>query len=525
MSNGRSGMRITSAPPASPECSAIQPAWRPITSTTRLRWWLSAVVWRRSMASVATWRAVSKPNVMSVPPRSLSIVFGTPTIGSPSAPRRAAAPSVSSPPITISPSTSSSARFERIRSAPSSRASGLVREEPRIVPPRGRMPRTDSIVSSSDTFSIGPRQPSRKPRIECPCWSMPLRTTARITAFRPGQSPPPVRTPMRISRPTYPRRGRSRLPAWWVLVAVAAVLGGCGSSGPTGVPKGVALTVYSSLPRAGVSARTAEAVAAGERLALADAHGRAAGRSIRLVELDSAVPGSGQAWDPAAVEANARRAVDDRTAIAYIGEPDLGASAASVPVTSGDQLLQVSPGDGLTTLTRADPAEPEELPERYYHGGRRNFVRLVPSDAQQAAAMVAWARAGGAHRLAIVRDDELFGRELAAEAAAAALREHMPVTAMAEARHGAADYLGLSRDVAARAPDAVIYTGLGDPDAARLLATLGRALPGAALYGSSALAQSPDAGGPPAQVLKPAGPASAYGKRGRAVLRRLRLQS
>src|SRR4051812_17632614 len=26
----------------------------------------------------------------------------------------------------------------------------------------------------------------------------PLRTTARITAFRPGQSPPPVSTPMRI---------------------------------------------------------------------------------------------------------------------------------------------------------------------------------------------------------------------------------------------------------------------------------------------------------------------------------------
>jgi len=330
---------------------------------------------------------------------------------------------------------------------------------------------------------------------------------------------------MRISRPTYPRRGRSRLPAWSVLAAVAAVIGGCGSSGPTGVPKGVALTVYSSLPRAGVSARTADAVAAGERLALADAHGRVDGRSVRLVELDSAVPGSGQAWDPAAVEANARRAVDDRTAIAYIGELDLGASAVSVPVTSGDQLLQVSPGDGLTTLTRADPAEPEELPERYYHGGRRNFVRLVPSDAQQATAMVAWARAGGAHRLAIVRDDELFGRELAAEAAAAAAREHVPVTVIAEARHGAADYLGLARDVAARAPDAVIYTGLGDPDAARLLTTIARALPRAALYGSSALAQSPDNGGPAAEVVKPAGPASAYGGRGRAVLRRLRLQS
>ena len=49
-----------------------------MTSTTITRLWLSAVVWSRSIASVATCTAVSKPNVMSVPPRSLSIVFGTP---------------------------------------------------------------------------------------------------------------------------------------------------------------------------------------------------------------------------------------------------------------------------------------------------------------------------------------------------------------------------------------------------------------------------------------------------------------
>ena len=329
---------------------------------------------------------------------------------------------------------------------------------------------------------------------------------------------------MRLSRPPYPRGRWRRLAVLAALAGVATAAGGCGSTGIAGVPKGAALTVYSSLPRAGVSARVADAVAAGERLALADAHGRVAGRAVRLVELDSAVPG-GQAWDPAAVEANARRAVDDRTAIAYIGELGLGASAVSVPVTSGDNLLQVSPGDGLTTLTRLDPAEPEELPARYYHGGRRNFIRLVPTDAQQAAAIVAWAHANGGHRLAIVRDDELFGRELAAEAEVAALREHLAVTGVQEARHGAADYTGLARDVASLTPDAILYTGIGDPDAVRLLTTISRALPAATLYGSSALANSPDGGGPSADVLTPAGPASAYGPRARAVLRRLREQT
>ena len=50
---GRSGVRMTSAPPAMPAMTAIQPAWRPMTSQTITRSWDSAVECRRSMASVA----------------------------------------------------------------------------------------------------------------------------------------------------------------------------------------------------------------------------------------------------------------------------------------------------------------------------------------------------------------------------------------------------------------------------------------------------------------------------------------
>ena len=63
MSNRTSGMRIAFAPPAMPECSAIQPACRPITSTISTRWCDSAVVCSRSIASIAMLTAVSKPNV------------------------------------------------------------------------------------------------------------------------------------------------------------------------------------------------------------------------------------------------------------------------------------------------------------------------------------------------------------------------------------------------------------------------------------------------------------------------------
>ena len=74
---------MTSALAEIPLCSAIQPAWRPISSTTITRSWLSAVECSRSIASVAIDTAVSKPKVASVPWTSLSIVLGTPTTGIP----------------------------------------------------------------------------------------------------------------------------------------------------------------------------------------------------------------------------------------------------------------------------------------------------------------------------------------------------------------------------------------------------------------------------------------------------------
>jgi branched-chain amino acid transport system substrate-binding protein len=276
----------------------------------------------------------------------------------------------------------------------------------------------------------------------------------------------------------------------------------------------------------GVSARRADAVGAGERLALADAHARAGGRRVRLVELDSSAPG-GDIWDPSAVEANARRATGDPSAVAYLGELDLGGSAVSVPVTSAADLLQVSPGDGLTALTRDDPDQPDLRPDGYYPERRRNFLRLVPTDAAQAQTMVSWARAEDARSLAIVRDDRLFGRELATEVAGAARRAHIPVTVVLEGRQGAADYSDVTADLAKRPADALVYTGLGGPSGERLLAAAARALPAATLYGTSALAASPLAvGGParPVNVLLPgAGPAG-YGRSGLRVLARLRAQ-
>ena len=201
-SKGFSGIRMTSPPPAIPECTAIQPACRPMTSTTITRSWDSAVVCRRSMASVAMDTAVSNPKVTSVPERSLSMVLGTPTTGSLCSLKSLwATPSVSSPPIAIRASKPRRLKVATTFSPPSSSLKGFVLDVCRIVPPRWISPETARRVSSSCCPVIIPFHPCRIPRMLSPSW-MPFLVMARMTALSPGQSPPPVKIPILMTLPS-----------------------------------------------------------------------------------------------------------------------------------------------------------------------------------------------------------------------------------------------------------------------------------------------------------------------------------
>ena len=172
--SGSSGIRITSAPPAIPLTTAIQPVWRPITSRTMTRLCDSAVVCSRSIASVAIETAVSSRTCSPSPRGRCRSSSGRRPPHTPcSAWRRDATPRVSSPPTATSASIPSRSMFSSTRSTPPSTRYGFVRDVPMIVPPRGRMPETSRGPSSSASPSISPRQPSRTP-----------------TTRSPGQAPP-----------------------------------------------------------------------------------------------------------------------------------------------------------------------------------------------------------------------------------------------------------------------------------------------------------------------------------------------
>jgi branched-chain amino acid transport system substrate-binding protein len=300
-----------------------------------------------------------------------------------------------------------------------------------------------------------------------------------------------------------------------VALLCAALLSGCVGNDDKAASRqpirGHVLTVYSSSPTEGPSAPSGRAVAAGERQALADAGARAGRYRIRLVELSSSKPNSGN-WDPGQVNENAKRAANDRRAIAYLGELNLGASAVSVPVTNERGLLQVSPGDGLASLT-AQPPRSAAGPERYYPSGRRSFLRLVPNDEVQARLIADRLSALRVERPALIVGTGVYARELSAELVADLRKRNMDPVATKDLRDDPDTVLETVRELAdvppESLPDAIVLALARDGNTPRMLGALAEQIPRAALItGSGVLVGEPlqVTGSPPLEAVAPQPP-------------------
>jgi branched-chain amino acid transport system substrate-binding protein len=284
-------------------------------------------------------------------------------------------------------------------------------------------------------------------------------------------------------------------------LALSGCLGDGGPDEPRRV-KGDTATVYSSAPGHGASAAVASAVSAGERRALAEAGGRAGGLRIRLRQLPATDDQPDHPWNPAVVSENANRAADDPTTIAYLGELDYGATAVSLPITNHAGLLQVSPSDGLTSLTQRPPGRPRAGPERYYPLDQRTFVRLGPTDLEEAEYLVKRARASGAKRIAVVYGGDIYGRELAPQIFALARRAGLEPVASEEYRGQLTETPDIASRLADAHPDVVIHAAVADRTTAHLLSEIDARLPMVLLLATSGIL----AGGPSGLAL-PAAPA------------------
>ena len=206
---------------------------------------------------------------------------------------------------------------------------------------------------------------------------------------------------------------RARWACLAALAVIAPTAAGCGGVSVSGASEatGSQLAIYSSLPLQGPSAQIAQELVDGERLALADAGGRAGRFRVGYVSLDDSNPSSGR-LDPGATATNAKMAAQDTSTIAYLGEYSSVATAVSLPLINAAGILQVSPASPYVGLTSSLDAGQYE-PQRFYPSGRRTFGRLQPGDPVQAAAQAALMRALGVRSVYVVDDQNPFEIPLA----------------------------------------------------------------------------------------------------------------
>jgi ABC-type branched-subunit amino acid transport system substrate-binding protein len=193
---------------------------------------------------------------------------------------------------------------------------------------------------------------------------------------------------------------RKRLTACAASVALVA---GCTGQGTT-TPKvtGGTLTIYASAPAGAANSDDADVIAA-EQLAFSHAPHSAGRFHVALQVLR------------ASVSDNARTAIQDSSAIAYLGELEPGSSAGTVGITNAQDVLQVSPTDTALELTQSTPAVPS-APNNYYESLKsygRTFARVVPTTAAEARAQVTQMHSLGVHKVYIADDGSPYGRAIA----------------------------------------------------------------------------------------------------------------
>jgi branched-chain amino acid transport system substrate-binding protein len=285
------------------------------------------------------------------------------------------------------------------------------------------------------------------------------------------------------------------------------LLAGCGSSAPS-TDIGGALTIYTDLPLSGPQRDVMASIVDGEELALYSCrrHGRIDLRCQsddihgHVVTLQPLPDGGAGGWDPADAAGAATTAVQNTGAIAMIGDFDSAATATSLPITNADDLLQVSPASPYIGLTDASAYDDKGEPGSYYAPGGRvqTFARLVPTDAQEARATVAYMRSVGVKRVFAITDvapyasyDSVIAKMVAADAQQSGIA--LAGSAQVNSSTSTLDsgYAAIAQTIAASRADAVIVGAAPDGGIEALWQELFTQLPQIKLFAPSTLATNP----------------------------------
>ena len=274
-------------------------------------------------------------------------------------------------------------------------------------------------------------------------------------------------------------------------LALALGLTACGSSNNGGGGGGGGNTVdfYSSLPLQGASKDQTAAMVNGIKLALSQAGNKAGKFNIKYTSLDDSTAQAGN-WDPGQTSQNARKVAQDSKAVYYIGEFNSGASAISIPILNRANVPQVSPANTYPGLTTSEPGTEKGEPDKYYPTGKRTYLRIVPRDKIQAAALVTQMKQDSCKKIAVTNDTETYGAGLARIFVQQAKTAGLTITGNDAIDKSASNYRGLASKIKGKGADCFLFSGVTANGAVQLYKDVGAALPTAKLYGPDGVCES-----------------------------------
>jgi branched-chain amino acid transport system substrate-binding protein len=286
-----------------------------------------------------------------------------------------------------------------------------------------------------------------------------------------------------------------RMTAGSLAVVLALGVAACGSSngsstssGGGGSASGTA-DVYSSLPLQGASKDQTNAMVQGMKLALEQAHNKAGNVTVKYTSLDDSTAQAGT-WDPQQTASNARKAAQDKKAVAYMGEFNSGASAISIPVLNQVGIAQISPANTYPGLTTSEPGTQKGEPQKYYPTGKRTYARIVPRDTIQAAALITQMKSDGCTKVAVANDKETYGAGLASLLLLKAKALGLNIVSNTPIQKDAPNFRSYAQKIKGEGADCFIFSGVTANGSIQINKDVGAALPTAKLYGPDGTCES-----------------------------------
>jgi branched-chain amino acid transport system substrate-binding protein len=239
--------------------------------------------------------------------------------------------------------------------------------------------------------------------------------------------------------------------------ALAATLGIVfGSIVTVPVPAAAAMVVKIGvdLPVSGADATNGIPTRNGVILAVDQANAKPlpGGLKFEVSALDDAVQG---VHDPAQGAQNVKTFIADSAVLGMVGPFNSNVAKAEIPLTNDAGLVQISPSNTNTGLTKGDDAK--KL--RTSHPDVNTYFRVCTTDDRQGAAGATFARKLGLNKVFIIDDNETYGKGLADVFESDFKRQGGSVLGHEHITKGQQDFKALLTKVHSSSPDMIFFGG------------------------------------------------------------------